>query len=80
MQDYKPVSCDFHDELEAMATMNKTCDIRFKGENDGVSSIKARIADLYTQDHVEYLKTDSGVEIRLDKLIEVDGKRSADYC
>ncbi|MFN2458206.1 MAG: hypothetical protein ABR502_08405 [Chitinophagaceae bacterium] len=80
MEIYKPVNCDFYDELEALATMNKTCDIKFKGDNEAISSLRGRIADLYTEEHVEYLKTDSGVEIRLDKLVEVDGKKSADYC
>ncbi len=79
MENYKPVNCDFYDELEALATQKKNCAIRFKGDNEGISSIQAKIADLYTHEHIEYMKTDSGLEIRLDKLVEVDGKKPEQY-
>jgi Rho-binding antiterminator len=80
MENYTPVNCDFYDELEALATLKKDCEIKFKGDNDGISSIKGKIADLYTHEHIEYMKTDTGLEIRLDKLVEVDGKRPEQYC
>jgi Rho-binding antiterminator len=76
---YKPVSCDFYDELEALATMKKTCDITFLNEG-GKARIRGSIAYLYTREKVEYLKTNAGLEIRLDKLIEVDGKIASNYC
>jgi Rho-binding antiterminator len=78
-QDYKPISCDFYDELEALATRHKTCDIIFFN-NGGRSQIRGEIADLYTREKVEYLKTTSGLEIRLDQLVEVDGKIASNYC
>ena len=78
-ENYKPVSCDFYDELEALATLKKNCDIIFMN-NGGKSQIQAKIADLYTREKVEYLKTDSGLEIRLDNLVQVDGKIASNYC
>jgi len=78
-QHYTPISCDFYDELEALATRKKTCNIVFL--NDGArSQIRGEIADLYTREKVEYMKTTSGLEIRLDQLIEVDGKIASNYC
>ena len=78
-ENYKPVSCDFYDELEALATRKKTCDIIFLN-NGGKAQIRASIAHLYTREKVEYLKTNAGLEIRLDQLIEVDGKIASNYC
>jgi Rho-binding antiterminator len=78
-ENYKPVSCDFYDELEALATQRKDCDIIFIN-NESRSKIRAGIADLYTREKVEYMKTSSGLEIRLDKLVEVDGKIASNYC
>jgi Rho-binding antiterminator len=78
-QDYKPISCDFYDELEALATRKKTCDIVFFN-NGGRSEVRGEIADLYTREKVEYMKTSAGLEIRLDQLIEVDGKIASNYC
>ena len=77
MEEYKPISCDYYDELEALATMKKKVEIVFRAENGGKSILLGRITDLYTRDKIEYMKLDSGLEIRLDTLIEVDGKKRA---
>ena len=79
MEEYKPVNCDFYDELESLATLKKKSDIIFTGESGGKSVIQGRIFDLYTRDHVEYMKLDNGLEIRLDEIIEIDGKRQKNY-
>jgi len=78
-QPYTPVSCDYYDELEALATRHKPVEIIFIN-NGGKSVIRAQIANLYTRDKMEYLVTDSGLEIRLDQLVQVDGKLSSNYC
>jgi Rho-binding antiterminator len=80
MEEYKPISCDYYDELEALAIMKKKVEIIFVAENGGKSIVLGRITELYTRDHVEYMKLDSGLEIRLDSLIEVDGKKRAHFA
>ena len=80
METYKPINCDFYDELEALSTLKKNSEIIFRAENGGKSILRGRIADLYTRDHIEYMKLDSGLEIKLDTLIEVDGKKREHYC
>jgi Rho-binding antiterminator len=77
--DYKPVDCNFYDELEALAMKRKSCEITFLN-NGGKAVIHAAIEDLYTRDGVEYLKSSSGLEIRLDHLIQVDGIVGKGYC
>jgi len=79
MDDYKPVNCDFYDELEALATLKKESEIVFRADNEAKSVIRGRILDLYTRDRVEYMKLNNGLEIRLDKIIEIDGKKREDY-
>ncbi len=80
MEQYQPINCDFYDELEALATLKRKCDIIFRSEDGGTIVIKGRIVDLFTKEKVEFMKLESGLEIRLDKLIEVDGKKAAYYC
>ena len=70
-QNYKPVSCEFHDELEAFSTLKKTIEIFYESEK-GETSVIGKIVDIYSKDKVEYLLTDTHLEIRLDKLIRVD--------
>ena len=77
--DYIPINCNFYDELEALATLGKKCDILFLREEARVT-LTGVIKDLYTREGVEYLKMDSGLEIRLDKLVQVDGKIPSNYC
>jgi Rho-binding antiterminator len=79
MEEYKPVNCDFYDELESLATFKRDCEIIFRADNDAKSIIRGRILDLYTREQVEYMKLDNGLEIRLDQIIEIDGKRRNNY-
>jgi Rho-binding antiterminator len=80
MEEYKPVNCDFYDELEALATLKKKSDIIFMADNGGKSIIHGRISDLYTRDHVEYMCLDNGLEIRLDRIIQIAGKMREDFA
>jgi transcriptional antiterminator Rof (Rho-off) len=69
-KDYKPVSCDYHDELEA-ASMHKR-DVELEFQLGGVARReRGRIADVYTADGAEFVKFDApkgAVDIRLDQI------------
>lgn len=77
---YTPISCSFYDELEALATLRKTCTIRYKDEQDEIQNQQAIIKDFFIRDKVEYMLLNNGDVIRLDYLIEVDGKVLNKYC
>lgn len=68
---YEPVSCDYHDELEAAAMHRKEVELEF--ELDGVTQKeRGRVEDVYTSDGAEFIRfaADSGkLEIRLDHII-----------
>lgn len=71
---YQAVSCSFYDELEALATLHQICTIRYRAETGEATSIESKIIDLYTSNKSEFLKLQDGTEVRLDRLISVDGK------
>jgi transcriptional antiterminator Rof (Rho-off) len=73
------VDCAFYEELEWLSLRHKTCQIVFLTAGARLE-ISDQISDLYTRDAVEWLKTASGLEIRLLDLLEVDGKRPAGAC
>jgi Rho-binding antiterminator len=75
MDAYTPVSCDFHDELEAIATLRQTCRIVYHTEADTTSEIEGRIADVYAANHADYVKLEEGTVIRLDQIVSVNDKR-----
>ena len=68
---YEPVSCDYHDQLEAAAMHKSTVELEF--ELDGVpQKERGRVEDVFTADGAEFIRfaSDSGsLEIRLDHII-----------
>lgn len=68
---YEPVSCDYHDQLEAAAMHRKFVELEF--ELDGVpQKERGRVEDVYTAEGAEFVRfaADSGpLEIRLDHII-----------
>ena len=70
---YEPVSCDYHDELEAAAMHKQKVELEF--DLDGVTQREmGTIADVYTADGAEYVKFEAGagpVDIRLDHIISM---------
>ena len=70
---YEPVSCDYHDVLEAAAMHKKSVELEF--ELEGVTQReRGRVEDVYTSDGAEFVRfaADSGnLEIRLDHIISM---------
>ena len=79
---YQPVSCAFYDELEAFATLREPVLIRYYDEGQTLHALETTgvIVDLFIRDKAEYLRTDTGREVRLDRLESVGGKVLQGYC
>lgn len=80
MKNYQPISCNFYDELEALATLRSSCTIIYQDEHANRQETEGVIKDLYIRDKAEYLLLNTGFEIRLDQLISVNGKELKGYC
>ena len=70
---YEPVSCDYHDELEAAAMHRTPVELEF--DLDGVAQQqRGTVGDVYTADGAEFVRFDSdtgSLEIRLDRIISM---------
>lgn len=77
---YQPIDCNFYDILEANAVLRKQVEIIFINKNEEQQRIQAIIKDLYIKEKAEYMKLADGREIRLDRLIAVDGKELNGSC
>jgi Rho-binding antiterminator len=44
----------------------------YEDEDGKQQDVSAKIEDVYTQDKVEYLRTDGGLVMRLDALVSVN--------
>lgn len=72
-ENYEPVSCDYHDQLEAAAMHKNPVELEF--ELEGVTQKeKGRVEDVFTAQGAEYIRfaSDRGpIEIRLDHIISM---------
>ena len=72
---YEPVTCDYHDELEAAAMHKQQVELEF--ELEGVTQREeGTIADVFTADGAEYVRFVTGagpIDIRLDHIISKRG-------
>jgi Rho-binding antiterminator len=73
MTHYQPINCEFHDVIEACATLRNTVSIVIRNADETELGIHAIVSDVSARDGIEYLKTQCGQVIRLDALVAVDG-------
>lgn len=76
---YHPISCEFHDLLEDLSTLRKRTAIGFRDEGGADQQRDAVITDVFAREGSEYVALDTGETVRLDRLVEVNGQRLADY-
>lgn len=79
-QPYKPISCDFYDELEAYATQKKIVAVEFETPEGHMRHCEVRIVNLETRNKEEFVLLDNGLEIRLDYIHSVNGHLMPDHC
>ena len=62
-----------YDELELLALRKTMCTITFSGSQDEITTINCVLVDLFSENKAEYLRTNEGFILRLDKIIDVNG-------
>ena len=70
--DYHPISCDFHDVLETLATRHTVVQVRFRDSQSAIQHRIATVTDLFARDGAEYMALGRGEIVRLDLLVAVD--------
>lgn len=71
MKKYQPINCGVYDQLLVWASQKIEVNVTYQ-KDDSLESDKGIIIDVYTKDKAEYLKLESGIEIRLDYLITIN--------
>jgi Rho-binding antiterminator len=71
--DYRPISCDFHDLLESVSTSRQIARIRFRDADGTAKERNTSIQDVFSRGGAEYLLMGTWETVRLDQLVEVDG-------
>jgi transcriptional antiterminator Rof (Rho-off) len=71
---YLPLDCHVHDVLEAAATRGVRVHLVIEDDAGRRREEQVRILDVFARAGAEFLQTDEGTEIRLDRLLEVNGE------
>lgn len=69
---YKPIACGLYDELELRALRKQKVNLVITNDQNENENLTCVIADLFSKDKTEYLKTGDGRVVRLDNIIEMD--------
>lgn len=70
---YRPIDCGVHDELLARATLGRPAEIVYVDDDGAEKTVQDRIVDVFARNRAEFLRLACGLEIRLDKLVALDG-------
>lgn len=73
-QPYVPISCAVHDELLALATLRRECELTLVRGDGRPERVRGIIADVYSRGGAEYLELRGGGTYRLDQIQALDGK------
>jgi Rho-binding antiterminator len=77
---YVPIDCGFYDELELLAMRQTPCSLLVRLPNDEIVRWVGVIKTFETRQGAEYMILRDGRELRLDQLVEVNGKRPPGFC
>lgn len=77
---YRPINCEFHDVLEALATKRQSTTIAFVDASGGdVQTRSGAIVDVYARDGADWLQLSCGDVVRLDRVLSAGGETQAHY-
>jgi ribosomal protein S18 acetylase RimI-like enzyme len=71
---YTPVACGLYDRLQAVSTLRKPAELTFRDAAGAEATVTGLVTDVYTRGAAEYVKLDDRLEIRLDRLLRLDGR------
>lgn len=79
---YRPISCHFYDELEALATHQTICHLHYRNEMGDHACVESRLIDFITLNKEEFLIGENDLQIRLDQIVSVNNLFPGDakYC
>lgn len=80
MKAYTPISCSFYSRLENLADLKMPVPLVYHTAEGPLSLPRAVIEDVYMKEKVEYLRLSDGTEIRLDRLVSVNGIPLRRHC
>lgn len=80
MSGYEPIACGLHDELQLLVLKGRPVAVVYREAGGELREVTARLLDVSTRDGAEWLALDTAAAVRLDHLVEVDGRPFGSVC
>lgn len=71
---------DFLSYLQQLVDERRSCSIRFRTVEGGISEMKAALVGLTSEGDRQILETDAGFSIGVDQLLQVNGRQPDNFC
>ena len=78
--DYAPIDCHFYDQLKAAATQRRRVALQYFNDLRQLCLESGVIDTFFIRDKVEFMRLQSGEEIRLDFIIRLDDTPAPAYA
>lgn len=74
------ISTAFREHLEDLQAAGRPTAITFRAENGALSTILARITSIYNEEGRVHLRTDNGLSIPVERVVEAGGMRGQHWA
>jgi len=77
---YTPIACSFYDRIEEAIVLRKTAKLIYQTEEGTEIEAETRLKDTRTKDDAEFVVLPSGEEVRMDRIMSLDGEALLGSC
>lgn len=77
---YTPIACSFYDRIEEAIVLRKTVLLVYQNIEGAELAVEIRLKDTQTKEGAEFLVLPSGEEIRMDRIVSLDGEVLLGSC
>ncbi len=78
-KEYLPIDCNFYDVILEKATQKVYCKIQYFTDIHEFMTVNAIVKDVFTQSGEEFMLLATGENVRLDKLVSINGMLAPAY-
>ena len=77
---YTPIDCSFYDRIEAAIVLRKTVRLEYWEQAEVKAIVETKLKDTLTKNSEEFIILPSGNQIRMDRIISLDGEPLTKSC
>jgi len=77
---YTPIACGLHDELQLLVLRRRPVRLLVRDDVGALRTVEGMATDILSRAGAEWLALEDGTFLRLDRLVEVDGRPFGGAC